>query len=87
MGVSLQIYRVKIGTFIPSVRVKTKTTMEQPGTVINQFKWNYNLVAGLALLYLLTVFIYFNQEQFSFLLRQDHLKLWTNLLFLKTGHL
>ena len=71
MGVSLQMYRVRIGTFHPSVRVKT--TMEQPRTDKNKnlFKWSYKLMTCFALLCLLTTF---------FLLRQDHLKLWTNLV-------
>ena len=63
MGVSLQIYRVRIGTFTPSVRVKT--TMEQPGTVLSQFKWNYKLVTCFALLCLLTSYIIFSQEHFT----------------------
>ena len=63
MGVSLQIYRVRIGTFTPSVRVKT--TMEQPGTVLSQFKWNYKLTTCFALLCLLTSYIIFSQEHFT----------------------
>ena len=68
MGVSLQIYRVRIGTFNPSVRVKT--TMEQPGTFITQFKWNYYLTTCFALLCLLTTFVFLSQED---------LLLWTSI--------
>ena len=61
MGVSLQIYRVRIGTFNPSVRVKT--AKEQTGTTTSQFKWNYKMAASiLLLLSSLATFIYFSEE-------------------------
>ena len=41
MGVSLQVHRVRIGTFYPSVRVKTGK--EQSSTKKNQMNWNYGL--------------------------------------------
>ena len=70
MGVSLQIYRVRIGTFIPSVRVKTN--MEQPGTILNVFKWTYKLGTCLAMVCLLAISI-------SILLSQENIQLWTGI--------
>ena len=41
MGVSLQVYRVRIGTFYPTVRVKTGK--EQFEAEIKQINWNYGV--------------------------------------------
>ena len=50
MGLSLQVYRVRIGTFYPSVRVKTGK--EHSSTKNDQINWNYGLcLSALVLLY------------------------------------
>ena len=58
MGVSLQIYRVRIGTYTHAVRVKT--AKEQTDAVINkfEFKWSFNfkIVTAILLLSLLGPF-------------------------------
>ena len=63
MGVCPQTYRVRIGTFYPSARVKANK--DQVGPERNQYNWNYKI----QLIYLILIFsflllltINFNQE-------------------------
>ena len=63
MGVSFQVYRVRIGTCNPSVRVKT--AKEQAGHDSNQIKWNYKTTFWALLLFCsLAVFLHLCQEDF-----------------------
>ena len=63
MGVSIQTYRVRIGTHNnPSVRVKTEKV--QPGTRFNA-KWNYKIIiTPLLLLGSLSLLVYSCQHDF-----------------------
>ena len=63
MGVSLQVYRVRIGTFNPSVR--EKTAKEQAGYESSKFIWNYKRIFYVLLLFCsLVLFVQLFKEDF-----------------------
>ena len=42
MGISVQAYRIRIGNFNPTIRIKK--TKEQVRSCIKDFKWNYLVI-------------------------------------------
>ena len=54
MGVSLQIFRVRIGLFNPSVRFKT--AKEQPGTEHLKITWDWKTYLFLVMLAIILIF-------------------------------